>query len=779
MIPYAVKSEVDSDDSDCAVGASLAVSVASRARAPPVSFHGFWRDRELGRGAFGKVFICSRDGHENSFALKAVDLRRMRLSFDVEREQRRMRREVDILRKLPPHTNIVQLMDAFEEDDWLLLVLELVGGGDLLTALTAREPSRFLEPEAAFVLRQLATGLSFLHGQGVLHRDMKLENVLVATVRREEPAVFYSVKISDFGLSKAVGSGLSEARSTVGTAPYTAPEVLNDSPHDYGSDIWCVGVILYVLLAGRFPFDAGAPTTQNEIQRAVDELEGSEAMKSVVCGLLQLERSHRLCLVSLIRHTLVQDRSACDDLESPLGERFPCSSSSPHDAPTVDKQWLPATGTMEVRPAAELVDVSCASAREPLDRAGLPEHTATPESTEVLGLDTRGGQNDQGLQPLVAEARVVGIDSWLDAVQCASLQADVMQAHVPVPNHLPHVILGRLEAIVRQRHPTVQLSVADPESAGGSRLILVGRYADCAAVQQCMCELTQEVEQPIRDEAEVLLLIRAEAAGIVKGKQGFVLKQICEQSGAKVQLLEEEVRGQRPCIVTGALASVLAAEQHIFDLVRAVPVVPPTWYTCPPPENAARPCRPVGPKGNGKNRTRETPAVLLYGPVDHLTGDLVASPVQLREEGRPIPRGHPNFLEPPSPRGRSKPRDASTHDSGSRVAEATASDVLRAVTCEPQDLSEDGEQALKRSRCDAALRPNLLRWSERVNDAADGDEALASRCRAFVRERLLQAHADGSFDNVEWDEEPVPLRESLMQDDSESLMQDEKCGESE
>merc|ERR1740138_230859 len=113
----------------------------------------------------------------------------MQLSSNVEREQKKLRREVDILKTLPPHQSIVQLIDAFEEGDWFLLVLELVGGGDLYTVLTSREPPRLHEREAAFVLQQLADGLTFLHGQGIIHRDLKLENVLVASERRERPAV--------------------------------------------------------------------------------------------------------------------------------------------------------------------------------------------------------------------------------------------------------------------------------------------------------------------------------------------------------------------------------------------------------------------------------------------------------------------------------------------------------------------------------------------------------------------------------------------------------------
>merc|ERR1719491_2521601 len=131
----------------------------------------------------------------------------MRLSSNFQRELKKLRREVEILQKLPPHKNIVQMVDVFEETDWFLIVLEFVNGGDLFNALVARPgmKPRLMEREASHVFWQLVEGLAFLHAQGILHRDLKLENVLVASVKEEGHLCLYHVKITDFGLSKAVG----------------------------------------------------------------------------------------------------------------------------------------------------------------------------------------------------------------------------------------------------------------------------------------------------------------------------------------------------------------------------------------------------------------------------------------------------------------------------------------------------------------------------------------------------------------------------------------------
>jgi len=109
--------------------------------------------------------------------------------------------------------------------------------------------------------------------------------------------VLYDVKITDFGLSKAIHGGQSEAHSVVGTRPYMAPEVEDreSASYDFTSDVWCLGVLLYVLLAGQFPFDA-TPTAQIEVDRIVDRLRGSDDAKPILSGMLKLQPAERLSL---------------------------------------------------------------------------------------------------------------------------------------------------------------------------------------------------------------------------------------------------------------------------------------------------------------------------------------------------------------------------------------------------------------------------------------------------------------------------------------------------
>lgn len=298
--------EVISDDERLAEQhpehSTLGTSASSRR--PPTEFRKYRLGKPLGSGVSGQVYECTYGicSGARKFAVKAVDLAKLKMSKNAVRQHTLLRREVDILKKLPAHPNIVQMHDAFEEDQWFLFILELVLGGDLFSALTSPSPRRFSDAEAAHVLRQVVDGLSFLHGQGVIHRDLKPENVLVASQRRDKADILYEVKITDFGLSKAVGMGASMAQSRVGTPPYQAPEVRRGGEYDFSSDLWCLGVNLFVWLKGAYPFTS-IPQDQDTMNRICDALSDHvcNELMFVLIGLLQLDPLARLSLSDLAR----------------------------------------------------------------------------------------------------------------------------------------------------------------------------------------------------------------------------------------------------------------------------------------------------------------------------------------------------------------------------------------------------------------------------------------------------------------------------------------------
>eukprot|EP00929_Paragymnodinium_shiwhaense_P003114 TRINITY_DN10350_c2_g1_i1.p1 TRINITY_DN10350_c2_g1~~TRINITY_DN10350_c2_g1_i1.p1 ORF type:complete len:511 (-),score=114.93 TRINITY_DN10350_c2_g1_i1:201-1733(-) len=287
---------------------------------------------ELGRGASCRVFACYRDGPPPpgwgtatssrakpgvaeqmtppELAAKVVDLQRLRLSTSADKRIKQLKREAEILKRLPPHPNVVRFMDTLIENKWLFFVMERVDGGDLLKTLmeceNERKRPRLTEAEALHVFRQLVEGLGFLHEKGIIHRDIKVENVLVAKNRKgPHGSILLDVKIADFGMSKVIGEGLSNARTTCGSPRYMAPEVLAGLTYDFRADLWSLGILLFVLLVGKFPFDIKEKVSQTGVDAAVNALgkEGvSAACREVLLGLLRQRPGDRMTIRDVRGH---------------------------------------------------------------------------------------------------------------------------------------------------------------------------------------------------------------------------------------------------------------------------------------------------------------------------------------------------------------------------------------------------------------------------------------------------------------------------------------------
>lgn len=143
-----------------------------------------------------------------------------------------------------PH--VVKLLDVFDDAESVHLVVELCTGGELFQSIVQR--GHYSERHAALVIRQMASGLAALHAVDILHRDLKPENVLFVTSDSDS-----LLKIMDFGLSFVQGSE-DVMVGLIGSIDYIAPEVLSTRKYHKGSDVWSLGVILYILICGRPPF---------------------------------------------------------------------------------------------------------------------------------------------------------------------------------------------------------------------------------------------------------------------------------------------------------------------------------------------------------------------------------------------------------------------------------------------------------------------------------------------------------------------------------------------
>lgn len=209
--------------------------------------------REINRGGLAVVYEAIDTANEGEgVALKCMDLRPLTSSAaavtraHVEREIRNA--------SSFHHRNIINLLNVFADGNHLVIVLELVRGKDLLELIN--EGGGFLDDATARrYFKQLLEGVDFLHKKGFAHRDIKPENCMVET--RKDRLV-----IIDFGLSKHLTSAKTLG---VGTPDYMAPELIRTDPLSSGgkaydaalADVWSMGVTLYLMAAGVYPFEDG------------------------------------------------------------------------------------------------------------------------------------------------------------------------------------------------------------------------------------------------------------------------------------------------------------------------------------------------------------------------------------------------------------------------------------------------------------------------------------------------------------------------------------------
>ncbi|KAM3843915.1 death-associated protein kinase 1 isoform 1-T2 [Vipera latastei] len=200
---------------------------------------------ELGSGQFAIVRKCREKTTGAQYAAKFIKKRRTKSSRrGVSRED--IEREVNILKEIQ-HPNVITLHDVYESKMDVILILELVAGGELFDFLAEKES--LTEEEATEFLKQILNGVKYLHSLQIAHFDLKPENIMLLDRNVPKP----HIKIIDFGLAHKIDFS-NEFKNIFGTPEFVAPEIVNYEPLGLEADMWSIGVITYILLSGASPF---------------------------------------------------------------------------------------------------------------------------------------------------------------------------------------------------------------------------------------------------------------------------------------------------------------------------------------------------------------------------------------------------------------------------------------------------------------------------------------------------------------------------------------------
>lgn len=230
---------------------------------------------------------------------------------DGESTREEILKEIEILMSLS-HDNVIYLKEYFEESGRVYIIMEYLGGGELLDALLSKEKTHdgleahYSEQDARMIFKQIIAGVKYMHDKGIVHRDLKLENLLLS--KRGD---IRSIKIADFGLAKKYAQA---ALSTIcGTPQYVAPEIIRggSTPYTYDSqcDLWSCGIILFILLGGYPPFyDDSEPKLFRKIRAGKYNMDDpvwdivSDDAKDLIAKLLTVSPEERLTVDGVLAH---------------------------------------------------------------------------------------------------------------------------------------------------------------------------------------------------------------------------------------------------------------------------------------------------------------------------------------------------------------------------------------------------------------------------------------------------------------------------------------------
>ncbi|XP_018319523.1 serine/threonine-protein kinase polo [Agrilus planipennis] len=251
------------------------------------------KGRFFGKGGFAKCYEITDMARNATYAGKIVSKK----IISKQNQREKMTQEISIHRTLK-HKNIVGFHSFFEDNLNVYIVLELCRRRSMMELQRRRKT--ITEPETRFYMKQILSGVSYLHFNKIIHRDLKLGNLFLNDDLH--------VKIGDFGLAAKIKFDGERKDTLCGTPNYIAPEILTKKGHSFEVDVWSIGCIMYTLLFGKPPFETDSlKETYSKIKKCDYRLSPtiSQSARDMIMLMLQPEPKSRPKVQQLINHDFI------------------------------------------------------------------------------------------------------------------------------------------------------------------------------------------------------------------------------------------------------------------------------------------------------------------------------------------------------------------------------------------------------------------------------------------------------------------------------------------
>ncbi|CAG9334940.1 unnamed protein product [Blepharisma stoltei] len=253
----------------------------------------------LGEGAFGKCYLCEKPDDKSKWVVKQIDISRM-----SPQEKKEAYHEAKVMSAFD-HPNIIKFRDVYTTTNGKLnIVMDYADGGDLASKIQAQRGRLFPENQILNWFVQICLAMKHVHDRKVLHRDIKGQNIFLMSNGM--------IKLGDFGIAKVLSHTIDKARTQVGTPYYLSPEIIQNKPYSFKSDIWSLGVLLYELCALRPPFDGNSihQLSLNIVKGNYSPIANqySRDLKNLIGQMLSIDPGRRPSLAQILRMNFIKEK---------------------------------------------------------------------------------------------------------------------------------------------------------------------------------------------------------------------------------------------------------------------------------------------------------------------------------------------------------------------------------------------------------------------------------------------------------------------------------------